>query len=88
MHKAYNNKAFNKKEQEKIEQYVDLAFGFNKTHNLFARQSKQEVFKKDIYDCAQIIPKIKSGKTIADLGSGGGLPGILLSITYRALHPQ
>tara|TARA_Y100000994_G_scaffold233804_1_gene222162 strand:+ start:251 stop:856 length:606 start_codon:yes stop_codon:yes gene_type:complete len=81
MHKAYNNKAFNKKEQEKIEQYVDLAFGFNKTHNLFARKSKLEVFKKDIYDCAQIIPKIKSGKTIADLGSGGGLPGILLSIT-------
>ena len=65
MHKAYNNKAFNKKEQEKIEQYVDLAFGFNKTHNLFARKSKLEVFKKDIYDCAQIIPKIKPGKTIA-----------------------
>ena len=81
MLKGYNHKTFNKKEKEKIEQYIELALKFNETHNLFARKDKSEVFSKDIVDCAQIIPTINPNKTIADLGSGAGLPGILLSIT-------
>ena len=81
MFKAYNHKAFNKSEKEKIDQYIDLALNFNKTHNLFARKNKPEILNKDILDCAHIIPAIKPNKTVADLGSGGGLPGILLSIT-------
>ena len=81
MLKAYEYKAFNKSEKEKIDQYIDLAVNFNKTHNLFARKNKSEVLNKDIVDCAQIIPTIKPNKTVADLGSGAGLPGILLSIT-------
>jgi 16S rRNA (guanine527-N7)-methyltransferase len=81
MFKAYNHKAFNKSEKEKIDQYIDLALNFNKTHNLFARKNKPEILNKDILDCAHIIPAIKPNKIVADLGSGGGLPGILLSIT-------
>ena len=30
MFKAYNHKAFNKSEKEKIDQYIDLALNFNK----------------------------------------------------------
>ena len=81
MHKAYSHKDFNEKAKEKIDLYIDLALNFNKTHNLFARKNKLEVFNKDIMDCAQIIPMIKTNKKVADLGSGAGLPGILLSIT-------
>ena len=71
MFKAYNHKAFNKSEKEKIDQYIDLALNFNKTHNLFARKNKPEILNKDILDCAHIIPAIKPNKTVADLGSGG-----------------
>tara|TARA_B100001059_G_scaffold5018_1_gene4211 strand:+ start:15015 stop:15620 length:606 start_codon:yes stop_codon:yes gene_type:complete len=81
MHKGYYQKAFNKDEKEKIDQYIDLATTFNKTHNLFVRKDKIEIYNKDILDCSPIIPLIKPNKTVADLGSGGGLPGILLSIT-------
>jgi len=81
MHKGYHQKAFRKDEKEKIDQYIDLATTFNKTHNLFVRKDKKEIYNKDILDCSPIITLIKPNKTIADLGSGGGLPGILLSIT-------
>ena len=81
MHKGYHQKAFRKDEKEKIDQYIDLAITFNKTHNLFVRKDKKEIYNKDILDCSPIITLIKPNKTIADLGSGGGLPGILLSIT-------
>ena len=81
MHKGYYQEAFRKNEKEKIDQYIDLATTFNKTHNLFVRKDKEEIYNKDILDCLPIIKLIKPNKTVADLGSGGGLPGILLSIT-------
>lgn len=37
--------------------------------------------KKDILDCAPIINIIPTNKSVLDLGSGGGFPGILLAIT-------
>ena len=46
MFKAYNHKAFNKREKEKIDQYIDLALNFNKTHNLFARKTNQKSLTK------------------------------------------
>ena len=81
MHKGCYQKTFSRNEKDKIEKYIDLALTFNKTHNLFVRKNKTEIFNKDIIDCSPIITAIKPNNTVFDLGSGGGLPGILLSIT-------
>ena len=72
---------FTKEQNEKITSFIDLALEFNKTHNIFSRADRQEVFHKDILDCHPTIQYLKKGKTVLDLGSGGGFPGILLSIT-------
>ena len=66
---------------KKVNTFIELALEFNKTHNIFVRTSKEEVMQKDINDCSPIINLIKPNNNIADLGSGGGFPGILLSIT-------
>ena len=81
MHDAAYQKSFNKPQQEKIEKYIELAIEFNKTHNIFVRKDKQEILDKDIFDCSPLIKVIEQNKSIIDLGSGGGLPGVLLSIT-------
>ena len=81
MHDAAYQKSFNKPQQEKIEKYIELAIEFNKTHNIFVRKDKQEILDKDIFDCSPLIKVIEQNKSIVDLGSGGGLPGVLLSIT-------
>lgn len=74
-------KPFTNKQLKKVNTFIELALEFNKTHNIFVRTSKEEVMQKDINDCSPIINLIKPNNNIADLGSGGGFPGILLSIT-------
>ncbi len=72
---------FTNNQKEKINIFINLAINFNKTHNIFSRKSSEEVMKKDIFDCAPIINIIPTNKSVLDLGSGGGFPGILLAIT-------
>ncbi len=51
---------------------------WNKTHNLISKKQVQKI-DDHIEDSLIISPLLK--KTIVDLGSGGGLPGIPLAIT-------
>tara|TARA_A200000113_G_scaffold51409_1_gene42308 strand:- start:248 stop:853 length:606 start_codon:yes stop_codon:yes gene_type:complete len=81
MHDAAYQTTFKKPQQEKIEKYIELAIEFNKTHNIFVRKNRQEILDKDIVDCSPLVKLIEPNKSIADLGSGGGFPGLLLSIT-------
>ena len=76
-----NQTNFTNNQKEKINIFISLAIKFNKTHNIFSRKSPEEVMKKDILDCAPIINIIPTNKSVLDLGSGGGFPGILLAIT-------
>ena len=72
---------FTDKQNEKINTFINTALEFNKTHNIFSRKDNQEVFQKDILDCYPIIQYLEKDNTVLDLGSGGGFPGVLLSIT-------
>jgi 16S rRNA (guanine(527)-N(7))-methyltransferase GidB len=74
-------KVFSDEHEHKIKTFINLALDFNKTHNIFSRESYNEVYEKDILDCKPLINHIKKNKSVLDLGSGGGFPGILLSIT-------
>ena len=62
---------------KKIEQFVNEALAFNKKHNIFVRQSTEEVYEKDIYDCLPILKKINKTDKILDLGSGGASQELL-----------
>ena len=70
----------NNEKKEKILTFINLALDFNKTHNIFSRSSEQEVFEKDILDSYPITKFIDNKKTILDLGSGGGFPGLVIAI--------
>jgi len=72
---------FTKEQHKKNKEFINLALEFNKTHNIFARKDYEEVFQKDVLDCAPLINMIKEEESIMDLGSGGGFPGILLAIS-------
>ena len=74
-------KTLTENQLKKVNTFIELALEFNKTHNIFVRTNKKDVMQKDINDCLPIINLIKPNNNIADLGSGGGFPGILLSIT-------
>ena len=74
-------RAFSDEQEHKIKTFINLALDFNKTHNIFSREAYDEVYENDILDCKPLIHHIKKNKNVLDLGSGGGFPGILLSIT-------
>ena len=70
-----------KDQQSQIKGFVDAAVEFNKTHNIFSRKTKEKVYEKDVLECLSLNKNIQENKTILDLGSGGGFPGVILSIT-------
>ena len=70
----------NKQNIEKIKTFINLALEFNQTHNIFVRKNFKEVFEKDIVDCLPVANEIEKSDSVLDLGSGGGFPGILISL--------
>ena len=63
-----------------INKFLDKALKYNQTHNLFNRNSKEEL-KKDVNESISINRFITNKSKILDLGSGGGFPGIITAIT-------
>ena len=66
---------------DKLQAYVNLIVKWNKSINLISASDLDNIWEKHILLCAELmqyIPNIKA--KVVDLGSGGGLPGIVLSI--------
>jgi 16S rRNA (guanine527-N7)-methyltransferase len=63
--------------------YVDLLERWNAAYNLTAVRDPAEMVTRHLVDSLAILPYV-SGATLADLGSGAGLPGIPLAIAAPA----
>jgi len=59
--------------------YLELIIKWNKTYNLSAIRSINEGINKHLLDSLSIINYIGNGKLL-DVGSGAGLPGVVISI--------
>ena len=59
--------------------YLDLLQRWNATYNLSAIRDPGEMVTRHLLDSLAIVPYV-SGATLADLGTGAGLPGIPLAI--------
>ncbi len=60
-------------------QYLELIIKWNKTYNLSAIRNSEEGVKKHLLDSLSVVSYIKLG-SLLDVGSGAGLPGIVISI--------
>ena len=70
---------------KKLDNFVKNLLIFNKKRNLIAKSTEKQVWDRHILDCAQLIKfiDVKNCTGIADLGSGGGFPGIILALYYQ-----
>ncbi len=68
--------------REALQGYVALLEKWNPAVNLVAPRTLSEVWLRHIEDSAQLLP-LTGGNNWADLGSGGGLPGMVIAILSR-----
>ena len=67
-----------------LEHYKELVLKKNEQINLISRKNADNFVERHILDCAQAIDFIdKKGKYCTDIGSGAGLPGLVLAIVLK-----
>ncbi len=65
----------------RLKAYADLLADWNARHNLVAKSTLPDVWHRHFLDSAQLAPLLPTaGKTLADLGSGAGFPGLVLAV--------
>lgn len=71
--------------QEKLLDYLSLLHKWNKVYNLTAVRDPLEMVTLHLLDSLSVLPHVNSNN-ILDVGSGGGLPGIVLALCKPELQ--
>src|SRR5688572_27325193 len=65
---------------DRLSRYAALLADWNTRHNLISDRSLADVWKRHFWDSAQIADLVPTAaKTLVDLGSGAGFPGLVLA---------
>jgi len=73
----------------RLEAYVALLGKWQAKINLVGRDSLKDAWRRHILDSTQLQPLLpKSAKIVADIGSGAGLPGLVLAIITEPGGPE
>src|SRR5579872_1579950 len=65
---------------ERLQKYVELLFKWQKTINLVGNTTLKDVWNRHIIDSLQLLEHIIDHDRIVDIGSGAGLPGLVIAI--------
>ena len=68
------------KPNDLIKIFIKEILKFNKAHNIVGRFSEEEIVSSDILDCETILEHINPSQKVLDIGSGAGLPGLVIAI--------
>jgi 16S rRNA (guanine527-N7)-methyltransferase len=64
----------------RLKAYADTLQDWNERHNLVSKGSLMDLWRRHFWDSAQLAPLIpENARTLADLGSGAGFPGLVLA---------
>ena len=89
--KLYNAKSINVSREtlKALEDYSNAIISRNKRINLISKSTENSIKQRHIEDSAQIIDFVDKNdiKICTDLGSGAGLPGIVLGILMKPKKP-
>ncbi len=68
--------------------YVDLLLYHNKALNLISRKDEENIWTHHVLHCTGLLfyRRFRKESTVLDLGTGGGLPGIVFAILEPSLH--
>ncbi|MDA9608593.1 16S rRNA (guanine(527)-N(7))-methyltransferase RsmG [SAR86 cluster bacterium] len=76
---ASSSQEIDKIVEANLEKYLETLCKWNKTRNLVSRNLSKVELAEHIFDCICLMPFLDN-KSIIDIGTGAGLPGIIVSI--------
>ena len=68
------------------EHYVAILADTGISHGLIGPREAPRLWERHVLGCAVIHPALSQGVTVADIGSGAGLPGVVLAIVRPDLE--
>ena len=66
--------------KQRLLQYAALLTKWNNTYNLTAIRGAREIVIQHVLDSLSVLPHLPAGKSLADIGSGSGAPGLPIAI--------
>ena len=75
-----------------LSRFLSMLERWNATYNLTAVRDPAQMLTLHVFDCLAVAPLLRrhlggsEGKRLLDVGSGGGLPGVVLAIADPALE--
>jgi 16S rRNA (guanine527-N7)-methyltransferase len=72
----------------KLLDYLALLSKWNAVYNLTAVRDPAQMVFQHLLDSLAAMPAFAEAKRVLDVGSGGGLPGIVLAIWAEVAYPQ
>lgn len=73
-------------DSSRIVAYADLLVGAGIERGLIGPREGQRIWQRHIFNCLPIITLLKEGSTVFDVGSGAGLPGVVIALARPDLH--
>ena len=74
---------------ERLGRYLALLYAANAVVNLTAVRDVEEAWTRHVFDSLTLMPlivEVEAGGRVADVGSGGGMPGIPLAVALPDYH--
>ncbi len=73
---------------DELLQYLALLHKWNGVYNLTAVRDPQQMLTQHLLDCMAALPAFDGARHVLDVGSGGGLPGLVIALWARHAQPQ
>ena len=67
-------------QQDQLIDYLGLMFKWNSVYNLTSLRDPMQMVTHHLLDSLAAVPAFAGARNVLDVGSGGGLPGIVLAI--------
>ena len=69
-----------------LDRYCKLVWDWNTKLNLTRHTDYEKFVSRDLVDAMQLAKLLLAGEEVLDVGSGGGVPGVVLAILRPDLH--